>query len=54
MLEYGRYFTHSVQAQGQLREYELHYRAFCRQYVEKVKAILEGTSAVSREWTAAQ
>ncbi|WP_461164453.1 hypothetical protein [Arthrobacter sp. R4-81] len=47
ILEHGQYFTLPLQAQGQLKEYELHYREFCWQYVERVKAIMEGTITVS-------
>ena len=41
VLEHGHYFTLPAQAAGSFRQYEQHYKLFCRQYVERVKAFLE-------------
>lgn len=41
LLEQGHYFTLPAAAAGYFHEYEQHYKAHCRQYVERVKAFLE-------------
>lgn len=49
ILEHGRYFSLPLHAHGHLREYEQHYRSFCQQYLERIKAILEGTPYASAD-----
>ncbi|MFF2244259.1 SRPBCC family protein [Arthrobacter sp. NPDC058130] len=40
VLEHGQYFTLPTEA-AHFYQYEQHYKLFCRQYVERVKAFLE-------------
>lgn len=44
-LEHGHYFTLPAEAAGQLGHYQQHYRAYCKQYVERVRAAMEGAQA---------
>ena len=41
VLSHGHYFTLPAGSEGQFHQYERHYKSFCRQYVERVKAFLE-------------
>lgn len=41
VLERGQYFTLPAEATGHFHQYEQHYKLYCRQYVERVKAFIE-------------
>jgi hypothetical protein len=41
VLEHGQYFTLPAEEAGYFNRYEQHYKLYCRQYVERVKAFLE-------------
>ncbi|MHC6221739.1 hypothetical protein [Arthrobacter sp. MMS24-S77] len=56
ILELGQYFSLPAEEAGNLPKYEQHYELYCRQYVERVKAFFEQSSAVAADapWDAEQ
>jgi hypothetical protein len=47
VLEHGRYFSLPAESAVLLDRHEQHYKLFCRQYVERVKAFIEQSQAAA-------
>lgn len=51
ILEHGRYFSLPAEAAVLFDRHEQHYKLFCRQYVERVKAFIEQSQTAARAAT---
>jgi hypothetical protein len=51
VLEHGRYFSLPAEAAVLFERHEQHYKLFCRQYVERVKAYIEQSQVAPGEVT---